>query len=120
MSPTCPKCKREMYSVCGNKNCPCADRVPQGELPMKILYYGLGIKIPRKIGDVLWYGMWYLNIGYWLDQIHYKIFKRCSNYARKLGFCPDKFLIDIEECPYCGYSNTLDFWIEREYDEACE
>ena len=120
MPPTCPKCKKEMHSVCGNKNCTCHTSIPEGELPMKNYSIALGIELPPKIATAIWWGLWYLNIGYWIDRFNYKIFKKSSSYERKLGICPDRFFIDIEECPYCGYRNTFDFWEDREYDEVCE
>ena len=40
---TCPKCNKDMYPVCGRKDCVCHTRIPVGELPMKDIDLLFGI-----------------------------------------------------------------------------
>jgi hypothetical protein len=89
----CPKCSKQMHPVCGNKTCKCRTSIPANELPMKnkALLFGF-IKVPNnKFVSFLWY--LYVN---WFEQ------------------CPGpNFIFELEECPYCGYTNSIDYWEER-------
>jgi hypothetical protein len=86
----CPNCKKEQHYVCSNKKCVCYTRIPNGE---KHLIYR---PMFRKI-----------IIYKWLFNFMWHTLKN----PMKVGF------YELEECPYCGYSDFLDNWVDNDMEE---
>lgn len=128
---TCPQCNREMYVTCGSKDCKCWNLIPEGELPLidEWLLFKKFI-IPLKLGSFLWKTAWTLNLGHWIEKIAYKIHKKRSNWkpasrwmylpTHYLGFRPEKFLFEVQRCPYCGFREGYGFWEDRSYQQLLE
>jgi hypothetical protein len=112
---TCPKCNKDMYPVCGRKDCVCHTRIPVGELPMKDIDLLFGkIYVPGGVGNFIWHWMLYLNVGYWIEKFVFKVSSnKLINIAKYTGIMPRKIIFELQECPYCGYKNTYDYWQDR-------
>lgn len=91
---TCPKCNRNMYPVCSNKNCKCWKSIPAGELPMRDAGIIMGLKLKLYHYDFLW------------------------NFLRKVGKNPAAYIFEIEECPYCKFGETIDYWEDRNIEQT--
>ncbi len=90
---TCPKCHKDAHTVCGRSDCVCLTSIPSGELPLSH-HWQLGpITALYWIGNVAWKAWWKLGLG---NLKH-----------------PHHFMLELERCPYCGYTNSMDFWFER-------
>jgi hypothetical protein len=89
---TCPKCNKQQHAVCGDKNCACYQLIPEGELP-QIDRPVLGrVVIPRPLFNWLW--------------------RIVPNNVRWHQ------MVELIECPYCGFRGTHDYWFEREIEAA--
>jgi len=91
---SCPVCDKSMHPVCSNTECACHKRIPEGELPMIERREMFGKRLSVKVFNKLWV------------------------LSSKLKLCPWRFMIELEECPYCGYANTYDYWEERDMEQA--
>lgn len=90
----CPKCSRTVYSVCSNPECHCRKRIPEGETPLIYrMRLPLGLIVSEKIGDFFW-----------------KLFI-------KIGIRPETRILELEKCPYCGFTETYDFWEDLSYQD---
>lgn len=90
---TCPNCGRDAHPVCGNPECVCLTNIPGGELPLTH-HWQIGYLLTSdKIGNWLWKLWWKLGLG---NRIH-----------------PGQFMLELERCPYCRFTNSIDFWFER-------
>jgi len=91
---SCPTCDKSMHPVCSNLDCVCHKRIPEGELPMIERGEVFGIRLPKKLFNKLWV------------------------LSYKLKLRPWRFMIELEECPYCRYANTYDYWEDRDMEQA--
>lgn len=89
---TCPKCNKDMYPVCSNKDCVCHKRIPEGALPMKSFGVFAGIKFYNY--SFLWKTL------------------------LKLGQNPARWIFEGEECPYCGFGASPDYWEDRNMEQT--
>ncbi len=91
---TCPNCDRAAHVVCGKTECVCLSSIPDGELPLSH-HWAIGpVVTSDRFGNLVW-SLW-----------------------RRLGFMKHihagRFMLELERCPYCGFTNSVDFWFERE------
>jgi hypothetical protein len=96
---TCPQCYKEVHHVCGNKDCRCWQGIPEGELPMKWVFLlhwkkGKSIDVPHFIYQMVW--------------------DLCLFFKTD----PYNFVFELEQCPYCGLRESIDYWEERSMEEA--
>lgn len=84
---TCPECNRVQHPVCGKPTCVCRTSIPAGELPQRWRFMWGRMEIPRWLFKALWR-------------------------AR-----PGGMLYELNACPYCGFSETVDYWFERSMGE---
>lgn len=122
----CPKCNKNVVFCCSNMECYCRKDVdPRDILIYKWLFFG--IRISAKLGSLLWKICFYAHFGNILERLDYKIshnllkdkyirhdfhtkFKRVHFY-RKLGIEPDKYLMEMMECPHCGFIDCYGEWL---------
>jgi hypothetical protein len=110
---TCPKCGKEMHPICGNPNCICIKNIPLGELPMKNVDLLFGKwKVSAKLGNFLWHMTWNINIGRWVEKLIFKLNGKLTSFSN-FGIQPASYIYELEECPYCGYDNSYDYWEDR-------
>lgn len=121
---TCPNCSKDMHPVCGNKNCICHKQIPEGERPMNncwLTFYG--IVVPEKFGDILWELTWFFDWGSNIHDFIEKIYRKFKGehesipyswlWIRKIGIQPSLFLFEVQECPYCGFKESMSYWEDR-------
>lgn len=97
---TCPKCEKDMHPVCSNLNCKCRTGIPVGELPMNNFSTVFGVRVSVKTGQRLWHAVWGIN----------NVFNIIID--------PSRFIGEFEECPYCGFSQTMDYWEDRNMEQT--
>ena len=90
---TCPKCNEDMYPVCSNKNCVCHKKIPSGKIPMR--------SFGSLFGRIKFY-----NYGFLWDL--FLLFKQN----------PSRFIFEGEECPYCGFGASPDYWEDRNMEQT--
>jgi hypothetical protein len=82
---TCPVCYKDMHPVCTNKKCKCRMSIPDGEKPMINRAMIWRVIVPYKLFNFIWH-----------------------------KFPNARIIMDeMEECPYCGYKNSMDYWDNR-------
>lgn len=92
---TCPKCKKNAHPICTNEKCACRTNIPEGEKPL----------IYRPM--------------FWRFTISRSLFNSLWHFISKMDLTPSGFgLYELDECPYCGFRGSLDFWTEREMEQS--
>jgi len=94
----CPRCGKKMHVVCSNKECACFKSIPAHEWPMTHHWQIGPLMTPVGVGNALWRFWWWAGLG---DRIH-----------------PSRFMLELERCPYCWFTESVDYWFERSCDEA--
>jgi len=108
-----------MHPVCSSEDCVCRTRIPKGELSMKNVALIFGrIRVSSEVGNFIWHTMINLNIGHWIDKFIYRKFKKLSHVFKYFGVSPYKIVFETEECPYCGYGNSYDYWEDRNVSQT--
>lgn len=115
---TCPQCGKNAHSICGRKGCSCETSIPPGELSLLHIWaLPTGVEISDKLGSVMWKVAWALHPGRAIERLYHRVTKKYLNHKiGRIGIHPSSFMMECEKCPYCGYANSYDFWVERSMD----
>lgn len=111
----CPQCLAPAHPVCGNPECVCQKRIPEGEASLiwRHYLYADGRYVNGPVFDEI--------VGVHIEpvqvELSHEVFHAVWEAARANKLDPNDFMIQVEQCPWCGFEAMVDVWAEAEIQQ---